>query len=144
MGTAFQLMSPVSSSTDFPVLLSEYEMLSAYRAGSQDAAERIFHRYRVRVVRLIERSMGKSLRARLEPDDLLQWVFTHTFTQIRHASSTTQISGRIWPLMAAIAGNVVSSHARFWAAQRRDPAAPSLCPRQCSKIRTSPLNCSRR
>lgn len=103
-----------------PDAASEHEVLSAFRRGSQDAAELIYVRYKKRVARLLRKTMGQPLLRRHEPEDLMQWIFTHTFNRIREAHETAEISNRLWPLMAAIAGNVVKQHARFWRAQRRD------------------------
>jgi RNA polymerase sigma factor (sigma-70 family) len=120
MGTS---VTPVGSSphSATPVATSDHDLLSAYRSGSQQAADQIYQRYRGRVVRFINRSMGQPLKTQVESDDVMQWVFAHTFTEIREATSTLEISGHVWPLLAAIAGNVINSHARFWSAQRRDP-----------------------
>lgn len=107
---------------------SDLSLISRYRSGDMSAATELYRRYQQRVNSHVARMMTVALKAREDPDDVTQWVFAYVFNEMKSADETLLFQGRLWPLMAAIAKNVVCSRARYWSAERRDFQRTSRMP----------------
>ena len=72
------MKSPSSQPVDPRTLV----LIRRAREGDQDAWSELFHRVRNRLLRFIARRMHPSIRARFEPDDILQMVHMEAVPEI--------------------------------------------------------------
>ena len=99
---------------------ADQELLSAYRAGDEQAAEVLFSRYYQRLVGQARKSLGISLARMEEPSDLAQSVFRSVFRRGREKKIHIEYGDNLWPLLATATVNKVRTRARYWQRQRRD------------------------
>jgi RNA polymerase sigma-70 factor (ECF subfamily) len=93
-------------------------------AGDRDAGDRLFARAADRLLLFIRLRLGAALRARLEPADVLQEVFTHAHRDLRRfqpeQSSDPDRAFLHW--LCALAENRIRDLAAYHRARRRDAA----------------------
>lgn len=96
------------------------ELLAAYRAGDEEAAEVLFERYYLRLLELIRGERGVK-RDRLEgTSDVAQSVLRSFFRRGLDGQITISDQSSLWPYLATITLNKVRNRVRFWNRQRRD------------------------
>ena len=92
-------------------------------AGDRDAGDRLFARAADRVLLFIRLRLGTSLRARFDPTDVLQEVFTHAIRDLPRFDPTaaTDAERAFVHWLCAIAEHRIRDLAAFHRARRRDP-----------------------
>ena len=103
------------------------QLIRQYRRGDDDAARKLYEKYRKRVDGYIQKSMGQKVRNHEEPSDLAQWVFADLFRTMRDADATLDLDGRLWTMLGTIAHGVICQRSRYWAAQCRDADREQHC-----------------
>lgn len=99
---------------------SDQSLLSAYRAGDEAAAQKLFDRYYARLTRLARREMSARLRAVEGSSDLVQSALRSFFWRGREDQIEVDPGGTLWPVLVRITLNKIRNRAKFWARQRRD------------------------
>lgn len=92
-------------------------------AGDRDAGDRLFARAADRVLLFVRLRLGTTLRARFDPSDVLQEVFTHAIRDLKQfdPTTTTDPERAFVHWLCAIAENRIRDLAAFHRARRRDP-----------------------
>jgi len=100
--------------------LGDEQLLAAYRGGDEAAAQVLFERYYVRLVRLARERSGALLRGVEESADVAQSVFESVF--VRGRASQIEIGPRdsLWPLLVTITVNKIRNRVKYWTRQQRD------------------------
>ncbi|RPI88679.1 MAG: sigma-70 family RNA polymerase sigma factor [Planctomycetaceae bacterium] len=107
------LASDGLSSTDRSLLLR-------IRGGDEQAAVDLYERYAQRILGLVRNQMASHLRARHEPEDIVQSVFKSIFRGIQSGVYSAPGSGSLWSLISVVAVHKVRKTATRQAASRRD------------------------
>jgi RNA polymerase sigma-70 factor, ECF subfamily len=95
-------------------------LIARVRDGDEDAATEFYERYVKRVFGLVESEMGNQLRARVEPEDIVQSVFRSIFRGMKSGGYDAPESGSLWKLLAVIATHKVRRSATRHSAAKRD------------------------
>jgi RNA polymerase sigma-70 factor, ECF subfamily len=103
-------------------LLSDEQLLSAYRGGDEEAATALFERYYQRLLGLIRRQSGWRLKQAEGSMDVAQSVLRSFFGQLRQQRIAVGDDESLWPLLVTITLNKVRNRGKFWQRARRDPA----------------------
>jgi RNA polymerase sigma-70 factor (ECF subfamily) len=88
---------------------SSIELVAAYHRGDESAADRLFERYRNRLIALATRQMSLPLRRRLDPEDVVQSAYMTFVVGSRAGSFQLQQRGDFWNLLVRITVNKVRS-----------------------------------
>jgi RNA polymerase sigma-70 factor (ECF subfamily) len=99
---------------------SDDRLLDAYRAGNDDAATQLFHRYYQRLTGLARRHLGWELQGVEDSADLALSVFETVFRRCRSEQVVIQPDQSLWPLLAAITLNKARNRQKFHHRMRRD------------------------
>lgn len=96
------------------------ELLVRLRAGEQAAASSIFQQFAHRLVALARQRLTHGVRAKVDPEDVVQSVFRTFF--VRHGAGQFEIAGRhdLWNLLAAITVRKCGGRMDYYRAARRD------------------------
>jgi len=103
---------------------SSVELVVAWKAGDETAAERLFHRYFARLHGLVHSHLSEQMAARLDADDVLQSAFRSFFHGARGGRYVLERSGDLWRLLAAIAVHKLRH------VQKRHSAGKRACARE--------------
>lgn len=95
-------------------------LLKDAKAGSSEALNRLFERCAGRLLALIRVRMGRSLRAHLESQDILQASLLKAFSRIDQFERSDTGSLMAW--LARIAENEIRDQAEYHHRKRRDAA----------------------
>jgi len=95
------------------------QLLAAYRDGDQAAAQVLFERYYVRLVRLARERMG-ALRGVEESADVAQSVFESVFLRGRACQIEIGPNDSLWPLLVTITINKIRNRIKYWSREKRD------------------------
>jgi RNA polymerase sigma-70 factor (ECF subfamily) len=96
------------------------ELVERSKAGDQDAFERLFARVAERCLLYVQVRLGKALRGRLDPVDVLQDVYLEAFRGFGRFEPRGDGSFLRW--LNRIAENRIRLLAQHFAAQKRIPA----------------------
>jgi RNA polymerase sigma-70 factor, ECF subfamily len=99
---------------------SALEWLRQWRAGDQNAAERLHGRYAQQLWRLAEYQIGKKLHGRTEADDILQSVFRTFFRRTAQGEYSFDHSGSLWQLLVRVTLNKARKKIRRERTRGRD------------------------
>ncbi len=83
--------------------LSDHSLVCSTRAGDSEAAQELFHRYSIRLRRLIELRMQQEFTSRFDPDDVLQSVFCLLYEGIKSQHFDVPKGGDLWNLISVLA-----------------------------------------
>lgn len=83
--------------------LSDQDLVEKIRAGDEDAATELYHRYSKRIHGLVASRMANHLRSQLQPEDIVQSVFKSIFRGVQGGGYTAPEGGSLWQLMAVVA-----------------------------------------
>lgn len=97
----------------------EAELTERLRNGEESALAGLFDRHQQRLWRLIDFRMDPRLRARVEPDDILQEAYLAAHKRIRHFAEEGFQSAFLWLRLIALQ-TLIDVHRRHIGAQRRD------------------------
>jgi RNA polymerase sigma factor (sigma-70 family) len=98
----------------------DQELLAAYRAGDQSAAEALFERYYSRLIELIRRDMGWHARGVEDSADVALSALRSFFEELKQSRIVVSSDSDLWPLLITITLNKIRNKGRFWTRQRRD------------------------
>jgi len=99
---------------------TDRSLLARYRAGQDDAATRLYLRYAERLRALAARQTASDLRARVDPDDIVQSVFRTFFRRVARGEYDVPEGEELWKLLLVIALNKVRATGAYHHAARRD------------------------
>ena len=95
-------------------------LLQRWRAGDEQAAEKVYDRYAGRLLELAKDQIGQRLGRRVGEEDIVQSVFRTFFRRVRDGEFHVDHSGTFWHLLASITLNKIRQKAKFHRAQKRD------------------------
>ncbi len=101
-------------------LSSDQILVARMRAGDDQAAAEVYHRYVKRVFGLVHRQMADRLKAAVQPEDIVQSVFKSIFRGLNSGDYDAPESGTLWHLVAIVAVHKVRRNARRRNAGKRD------------------------
>ena len=102
---------------------STASFLSGLNPGSDSAANEVDRLYRQRLCALVQREMGRSLRVRRDPEDVVQTVFRTFFRRAAKGEFHIECSTDLWALLAAIARRKILKLVEYDDASKRRPKA---------------------
>jgi RNA polymerase sigma-70 factor (ECF subfamily) len=114
---------PLGEGTDETVMSphdSAQAVIARLRAGDDAAAAEVFDRFAGRLIDLARAHLSDELRAKIEPEDVLQSVFRSFFA--RHRAGRFALSGwdDVWGLLTVITLRKCRNQAAYFCAGRRD------------------------
>lgn len=92
----------------------------AFQAGDREALGRLYERYYDRVLSYVRIRMGPGLRARAEPDDLVQRTFEVALARLD--GFEMREPGAMIHWLGRIAENQISDLNKYWQAEKRSAA----------------------
>jgi RNA polymerase sigma factor (sigma-70 family) len=101
---------------------SDRSLLRRFRVGEQDAATRLYLRYANRLHRLATAQTGQDLKARFDPEDIVQSVFRTFFRRARAGYYDVPDDEELWKLFLVIGLHKIRDAAVFHRAAKRDVA----------------------
>ncbi len=101
-------------------LQTDRTLLNQFRIGSDAAAEALFVRYAERLETLAGRQLAKDLRARVDPDDVVQSVFRTFFRRVSRGDYVVPEGEELWGLLLVIGLNKIRAHAAHHRAVKRN------------------------
>jgi RNA polymerase sigma-70 factor (ECF subfamily) len=107
---------------------SFHALMTRLRAGDPDAAAQLLQRFAGRLIGLARRRLGRLLRSKVDPEDVLQSVWKSFF--VRHAQGQFQLGDwdGLWALLTVLTLRKCGRWAGYYRAARRDvcrEAAPA-------------------
>ncbi len=100
--------------------LSDRELLRQFRAGSQDAAARLYERYAHRLRALVHAHITAALGSRCDEEDIVQSVFRRFFQRASQGNYEVPESDELWNLFLVIALNRLRAEETYHRAAKRD------------------------
>lgn len=111
------------SASDGPDAATDGSLLRRVRAGEQDAATELYHRYADRLQRLATRNTGTDLAVRFDSEDVVQSVFRTFFRRVQDGLYNLPEGDELWRLLLVLALNKIRKLAVHHRAQKRDVSA---------------------
>jgi RNA polymerase sigma-70 factor (ECF subfamily) len=99
---------------------SDGSLLARFRAGQDDAATELYHRYVERLRRLVSNQFSPRLAARLDAEDIVQSAFGSFFRVAKAGIYNVPGGEELWKLLLTIALNKMRSQGTFHNAAKRD------------------------
>jgi len=94
-----------------------WDLIRRIQEGDREASGLLYERYGPRVTRLVRRALGRSLRARIETQDLVQSAFLEILEDIPRFAYRDEGSFLCW--LTRIVENKIRAAARYWGAGAR-------------------------
>lgn len=96
------------------------DVMQRLRAGDQDAAALVFRRFADRLIALARGRLDPVIRAKLDPEDVLQSVFRSFFS--RHAEGQFELENwdSLWSMLVVLTVRKCGRRAGYFHAARRD------------------------
>src|SRR5262245_6062945 len=94
-------------------------LVARWRAGDQQAAAELFHRYASRLIALAQSRLSSSMAGRVDPEDVVQSVYRSFFTEARADRLDLHQSGGLWPLLVTITLNKLHNQVKRFTTQKR-------------------------
>jgi RNA polymerase sigma-70 factor (ECF subfamily) len=96
------------------------DVMQRLRAGDQDAATQVFQRFADRLIALARGRLNPVIRAKLDPEDVLQSVFRSFFT--RHAEGQFDLANwdSLWSMLVVLTVRKCGRRVGYFHAARRD------------------------
>jgi len=101
-----------------PDMGETFDDVRAFQAGDREALGRLYERYYERVLSYVRIRMGPRLRARAEPDDLVQRTFEVALARLDRFEMREPGAMIHW--LARIAENQISDLDKYWRTEKRD------------------------
>lgn len=97
------------------------DLMARLRAGDDEAASQVFHRYSGRLIELAKARLGGRMRQKMDPEDLLQSVFQSFFTRFA-AGKMEGLQGwdNLWAMLVVITIRKCGRRIDYFHAGRRD------------------------
>ncbi len=95
------------------------DLLTAWRAGDEQAAAILFERYVVRLTALVRSRLAKSLARRFDAEDIVMSAWRSFFVRARSGSLTADNEISLWHLLATITLRKLSRQVRVHTAAQR-------------------------
>jgi DNA-directed RNA polymerase specialized sigma24 family protein len=95
------------------------ELLAAWRAGDERAADVLFQRYLVRLTALARARLSQRLAQRVDPEDLVLSAYRSFFIGARDGRFQPGADDDLWPLLVTVTLRKLSKHARLHSAECR-------------------------
>lgn len=99
---------------------SDDSLLQQWRAGSQEAAQTLYDRYRPRLQALVQSRLSAEVGERLDAEDIVQSVFRRFFLSVTEKEYEIPEGEELWGLFLVIAMNRIRTEETFQRAHRRD------------------------
>lgn len=99
---------------------SAAQLLSRWRAGEKQAAEKIFVRYAQQLCRLAEQRLSHRLAGRVDGDDVVQSVFRTFFRRSAAGEFRIASADQLWALLVQITLRKAQAQGRRHTADRRN------------------------
>lgn len=99
---------------------SDQALVALYRASDQQAAERLYRRYRKRLTNLIELRRSLDLVRCEGVDDIVQFVFGSFFRRVADGSCIIKDGDTAWKPMRIIAQDRLRAQENYFRAAKRD------------------------
>lgn len=90
------------------------------RAGDQEATALVFNRFACRILALARRRLNAVLRAKVDPEDVLQSVFRSFFTRQRDGRLDIADWDSLWGILLVLTVRKCGRRAQYHQARRRD------------------------
>jgi len=94
-------------------------LLQQCRSGDADAADRLYHRYVNRLLKLAREHLSPRLARRIDPEDVVQSAYRSFFVHTQAGEYVIGQSGDLWKLLAKIAMNKLLGQVEYHAAAKR-------------------------
>src|SRR5262245_8880200 len=78
------------------------DLVARWRAGDQQAAEQLFHRYAQRLIALTRSRLPSLLSRRVDAEDVVQSVYRSFFAGAREGRYDLRQGGDLWQLLVTI------------------------------------------
>ncbi len=98
---------------------SNRELLDTWKAGDQDAASILFHRYQLRLMALVRSRLARKLARRIDPEDVVLSAYRSFFVSARSGRFEINAEDDLWPLLVTIVLRKVAKQARHQSAEQR-------------------------
>jgi RNA polymerase sigma factor (sigma-70 family) len=95
------------------------DLMQQLEAGDAEAADRVHKRYCLRLIGLARRELAGRLRAKVDPDDVVQSVFRTFFRRAAERQFDLDGDGALWALLAEITLRKCGRWNRHFAARKR-------------------------
>lgn len=97
-------------------------IFDSYVKGDDDAAKKIYDKYLLRLIALVQKRLSSRLTRRLDPEDVIQSAYRSFFRKARDGDFTLQRSGDLWRLLAGITIKKTLKRVEKERAARRNPS----------------------
>jgi RNA polymerase sigma factor (sigma-70 family) len=112
------------SASEFPLadtpVPSDATLLQRFRKRDFDAATQLYVKYAERLRKLVRANCSEKLARHVEPDDIVQSVFTDFFRRVAAGEYDVPEGDRLWNLLLVIALNKIRAKGAYHLAARRD------------------------
>lgn len=108
------------SPTDQPRGPTDGSLLARVRAGSEDAAGQLYHRYAQRLLAMTRAKCGTDLAARVDVEDIVQSAFGSFFRGAKQGMYAAPDGEELWGLLLVITLNKVRANGAHHRAAKRD------------------------
>ncbi len=95
------------------------ELLDAWRAGNESAAQVLYQRYMVRLTALARSRLSRKLARRLDPDDIVLSAWRSFFVAVKSGRVFVPDDDNLWPLLVTLTVRKLSRQAARHSSQRR-------------------------
>ena len=97
------------------------DLMARLRAGDNDAATAVFHRFADRLIELARKRLGGALRPKVDPEDVLQSVFQSFFArQAAGGMADLKTWDSLWGMLVVITLRKCGRHLDYFHAACRD------------------------
>lgn len=97
------------------------DLVAAYKAGSESAAQKLFDRYCEKLMSLARRRIGQRMASRLDPEDAVQSAFRTFFARVKSDQFTFQHESDLFKLLVRLTVNKTLRQIAHHRAAKRDP-----------------------
>ena len=94
--------------------------LARLRAGDEEAAAQVFHRFAHRLIGLARSRLDRLLRQKVDPEDVLQSVFQSFFAKSTEGHFELRDWDSLWAILTVITLRKCGRHLKHFLAARRD------------------------
>jgi RNA polymerase sigma-70 factor (ECF subfamily) len=101
---------------------SFFGWLERFRAGDATAANEVFERFARQLIILARRQLDPLLRAKVDPEDVVQSVYKSFFFRYSDGNLTACNWDSLWGLLTLITLRKCADHSEYYRAERRDAA----------------------
>jgi len=107
---------------------NDRELVAAYKAGSDTAAQILFDRYCEKLLRLARRRIGHRLMGRIDPEDVIQSAFRTFFVHVRKSDFSFAAENDLFKLLVRLTVHKTLRQIAYHRAAKRNPAREVVQP----------------